>query len=526
MTDRDNDIQKLMISPYRQVKSTTKDTHMDNECEKVANEEEEKEEDPFWSVAFLQQEPHPQQQYHELVATVEEVPRLPPNRVEVVGEEKFVNYQLPYILSSSSSCFYWTYSSNHDDDDDVCYVAATTPTTRTAAAAAAAETTSTVAYGETKTQPSNASVTLELAPLGITEDGIMGPVGGDAWYASALLTTMILQDFNNITKNKDFEDGADEQGDKDTTLLQPQLQLQKLFSRAQRRKLACGGDGGGTRSSSDDKSKNKSKSCFKVLELGSGAVALPGISCAVALETIRRMRQHQKMQQQQQVHKQQQNQTGCNDDKKGGGLFDDDKDDDFFPCWQVYLTDNDPDILEQLERNVQHNMSKILPPPFIPPHVDVDDEQNHKQQHSEQDNWNLKNESPVKVFHLDWDVLNDNDDDEDSDDDDNNNNKILDGVDLVIGSELVYTESTGRALLKILKLILRTNPNVVIWIVQVFDRYGWTEIVLPGLDNDSSVHIELYDTIPIDIHQVASTLIPMGGTLDRYAFGAVCIKNA
>ena len=506
---------------------------------------QDEEEDPFWSVALLQ-DPQ-QQQQHELVAAVEEEEKevsLPPQqqlRVEV-GEEKVVKYRLPYVLSSSfasSSCCSTASSPNHDDVDDFA-----------AAAAAAAATTTTTT---TTTADSNDvdTVTLELASLPMTEDGIMGPVGGDAWYASAILTTMILQDFNNKKEfDDDDDDEKEEEEGQDATLLQPQLQLQQLVAKDRRRKFAaCVGDGDGGdgtdigtgRSSSRSRSKREER-FFKVLELGSGAVALPGLSCAVALETIRQWRQKKQQQKIQKQHNQiqqtqKQHRKGDDDtyhstdgnekaaarrrnDGNKPNYDDDDESEDGVYSWQIYLTDNDPDVLEQLKRNVQRNMSKILPP-FVPPHDgdEVKQQQQLQQQPEQEKEWNLKKETPVKVSHLDWDVPNNGDGGDD-------NSKILDGVDLVIGSELVYTESTGHALLKVLKQLLRKNRDVVIWIVQVFDRYGWTEIVVPGLESDPSVHIELYDTIPINTHQVASTLIPMGGTLDRYAFGAVCIKNA
>jgi hypothetical protein len=71
--------------------------------------------------------------------------------------------------------------------------------------------------------------------------------------------------------------------------------------------------------------------------------------------------------------------------------------------------------------------------------------------------------------------------------------------------------------------LLQQYPDIEIWIVQVADRYGWWDIVVPTLHhNDICV-----ETIPIvpEIHQMAMRMVPMGGALDRHAYGAFCISN-
>mmetsp|Transcript_53297 Transcript_53297/g.129489 ORF Transcript_53297/g.129489 Transcript_53297/m.129489 type:complete len:475 (+) Transcript_53297:291-1715(+) len=460
-------------------------------------DDKEEDEDPFWSLAL--QDPH------EVAAMPVEGYKIDQDdsgssssgdgdgvqqqrQSSIIGlGGKFVKYQLPYISSSSSNA--------------------------STAAAAAAATVSTT------------PIILELASLPM-DDGIMGPVGGDAWYASALLTTMILRDFKGISSSRlprQQEAGVDDDHeDQDTSKNHAESSSEAVANHTTTSSF-------GMLSPQLPQQNN-----YKVLELGSGAVALPGISCAVALEKIRWQKQTQTQKQKQQDQKDQDrisnregdgNDEHDNDGNNGNGF-----------SWQIHLTDNDSDVLDQLKRNVNHNMSKILP--------HREPEMNKETSLRSNPSSSSSSTSPVKVSHLDWDlsdevaVMDDDDDDgnrnDDSNNSDNNNNNrkqrrsadtILDGVDLVIGSELVYTEITGRALLKILKQLLRRNSNVVIWIVQVIDRYGWTEIVLPGLEKDPCVKVESFDTIPIEIHQVASSLIPMGGTLDRYAFGAVCIKN-
>jgi predicted nicotinamide N-methyase len=295
----------------------------------------------------------------------------------------------------------------------------------------------------TKYQLPNSSVSLELAPIA-TEDGIWAPVGADAWYASALLTVLVMREVS--LRKEDTDDDED-----------------RIFNE---RIVAT--------------SSNRKNSNIRVLELGSGAVGLSGIAFAAALS-------------QQETR---------------------------FPCWTVTLTDNDKTLLKQLEENVLSNMSNIIP---------------------SRDKNVLGNRS-IQVKHLDWDdddddddsndsysVNNDDDDDDDDDDEFKSNNKDMLSADIVIGSELAYTEETANALVKIILKLLERNPNVQIWIVQVTDRYGWSEIVIPVLESKKNNHIKI-ENIPLtcDIHEKASKMIQMGGVGgvgDRFAFGAVCISN-
>ena len=285
----------------------------------------------------------------------------------------------------------------------------------------------------TKYQLPNSSVSLELAPIA-TEDGIWAPVGADAWYASALLTVLIMREVS--LRKEDTDEDED-----------------RIFNK---RIVAT--------------SSNRNSNNIRVLELGSGAVGLSGIAFAAALA-------------QQETR---------------------------FPCWTVTLTDNDKTLLKQLEENVLSNMSSIIP---------------------SSDN-NVSENRSIQVKQLDWD---DDDDsyfvssDDDDDDEFESNNKGVLSVDVVIGSELAYTEETANALVKIILKLLGRNPNVQIWIVQVTDRYGWSEIVIPVLESQKNNHIKI-EKIPLtcDVHEQASKMIQMGGVGgmgDRFAFGAVCISN-
>jgi predicted nicotinamide N-methyase len=293
----------------------------------------------------------------------------------------------------------------------------------------------------------NSSVSLELAPL-VSDDGVWSPVGDHAWYSSALLTCLILQGTAKMNEEDDGNNDSDSSDNKRTI-------LDDITGRIGPDQYGIDND-------------------IRVLELGSGAIGLSGISFAVALA------QRQ----------------------------------DLFPSWTVSLTDNDNSLLKQLEANVRYN---IVSENIVLSSTD--------------DATESSGNKNIEVEYLDWDLRCDGDseDDENENDDEkfknNNNQERLLSADIVIGSELVYTGETAHALVKILLTLLDRNPAVKIWIVQVTDRYGWREIVIPALECDKNINIE---NIPLtyDIHEMASTMIPMGGALDRYAFGAFCISNA
>ena len=100
---------------------------------------------------------------------------------------------------------------------------------------------------------------------------------------------------------------------------------------------------------------------------------------------------------------------------------------------------------------------------------------------------------------------------------------LCDDVVLVIGSKLVYTQETAEACVQLLLRLRNNHPAVEIWIVQVTDRLGWWDIVVPTLENNHVV----VKSIPILLqhHEMASTMVPMGGTLDRHVYGAFCIHQ-
>lgn len=99
----------------------------------------------------------------------------------------------------------------------------------------------------------------------------------------------------------------------------------------------------------------------------------------------------------------------------------------------------------------------------------------------------------------------------------------LQPLDLVVGSELVYTEETAIACAGIVAHLLRSNPNLLVLIIQVTDRPGFETHFLPILQQDFDVRVE--QPLDSDLHAAASGMVQLGGTLDRFAYGACWISN-
>jgi hypothetical protein len=110
----------------------------------------------------------------------------------------------------------------------------------------------------------------------------------------------------------------------------------------------------------------------------------------------------------------------------------------------------------------------------------------------------------------------------------------VDALQLVIGSELVYTTETARACANSVAFLLERYPRLLVVIIQVIHRDGWSNVFLPLLrEHDASsnttttrnivIHEEC---IPVDCDTMARGMIPAGGTLDRFDFGACYIYNS
>jgi Lysine methyltransferase len=201
--------------------------------------------------------------------------------------------------------------------------------------------------------------------------------------------------------------------------------------------------------------------CNVIVELGSGAVGLSGFVCALALDDL--------------IHR--------IDGKVSRQAQE----------WKILMTDNDVPVLEQLGRNLQANQ---------PPLKGV----------SSAAVSSTKDRCQVEIAFWDWE-----------EDQPAQGLQPKDNVVLVVGSELVYTKETADACVGLLLRLLRTYPDVEIWNVQVSDRYGWWEIVVPVLQQNE-IHV---DKVPIapEVHDMAMDMVQMGGTLDRYAYGAFCIHR-
>ena len=163
--------------------------------------------------------------------------------------------------------------------------------------------------------------------------------------------------------------------------------------------------------------------------------------------------------------------------------------------FKVIATDHDSAVLEQLQVNLkstQNQLSREFPDESSIPHL--------------------------QVLSLDW-----NDDFSPVASLD-----VVDNLQLVVGSELVYTNSTAHACANIVRRLLLEHPHALIVMVQVTDRQGWDEVFLPTLRENSNhpplrVHVE---PVEAHIHDLASHLIPMGGTLDRFDFEICRISRA
>jgi hypothetical protein len=161
------------------------------------------------------------------------------------------------------------------------------------------------------------------------------------------------------------------------------------------------------------------------------------------------------------------------------------------PGAKVILTDleSETGVLNNLQENVKRNMSMF-------PNVGVD------------------------VQALDWNDFVDNKRVSES---------RLRPLDLVMGSELVYTPETAVACGGVVAHLLHNNPNLLVLIIQVTDRPGFETHFLPLLQKKFNVRVE--QPLDSELYDVASGIVVdaggrlMGGTLDRFAYGACWISS-
>lgn len=202
---------------------------------------------------------------------------------------------------------------------------------------------------------------------------------------------------------------------------------------------------------------------FTSLELGSGAVGLAGIVLGLILAELDRNDKGENINQEEMT--QYRNRIP-----------------------RIILTDNEPDVVQHLDSNVSNAMTKLRSNSTVP----------------------LPN---ISVQSLDWA--------------DYDNAMLLNRgtLQLVIGSELVYTNGTAQACANVVLALLEQNQDILIFIVQVTDRDGWSNVFISTLLKHEQLHVIQEPIRNLDLYDLASSIILPGGTLDRFAFGACYIFN-
>jgi hypothetical protein len=204
---------------------------------------------------------------------------------------------------------------------------------------------------------------------------------------------------------------------------------------------------------------------FTALELGSGAVGLVGITLGLILAQLRKSRK-------------------MGEENKTKGMATN--------VPHVIMTDSDPDVLGHLKCNVDNTVLRL-----------------------QEENKEILLPTMFSVEELDWNNF--------------DNNSLFSSqntkIQLVIGSELVYTNDTAQACSKMVLALLTQHPNALVYILQVVDRDGWTNQFLPTIAKHSNLVVKEESIQNSELHDVASSIIPQGGTLDRFAFGACYIFN-
>jgi hypothetical protein len=166
----------------------------------------------------------------------------------------------------------------------------------------------------------------------------------------------------------------------------------------------------------------------------------------------------------------------------------------------VVLSDNESNILKQLNQNVQKNIhrmteshSHILFPDVIVKNLD----------------WNESLQS-AHLVPASFERI-----------------QGINSIEcqLAIGSELVYTKETALACQTIIRSLLESYPNILIVVVQVADRDGWESEFLPGIQKLPGTSVRYESPIRTNasiLHEYASRLVPRGGSLNVWDDLAVC----
>jgi len=296
----------------------------------------------------------------------------------------------------------------------------------------------------------------------LTEDFQQTPIGARGWYASAILSAMMLtsnRSGSRVTKNN--IDVADDNNCKYECYSVPKgidLLRDDL-------KRAC------AIPSSTNEKQNNSNTNNILLELGSGTIGLTGMTMAW-IAAQHRLDTHKKQQQ----HKQQQT----------------------YLKNKVVLTDYDGDCLAQLEQNAVGVRQKLRE------YFSVSTDENKNNMNNGYDSVNIdtdndndlikKNDDVVPeidVLRLDWNEYDryqspispysNNDDNgicasssSEQKLKNNNLNGNRNNISFVSGAALVYTEATAVCADQVSK-ILQLHPDCIVWVVQ-WPRNGWFDV--------------------------------------------------
>ena len=250
------------------------------------------------------------------------------------------------------------------------------------------------------------------------------------------------------------------------------------------------------------------------------------------------------------------------------------------PCIHVVLTDSDPDVLRQLQINVNRNV------PFVPSSTSTStsrgngksrnatnlQQQQEKEEKEQPHNQPLSNQSAhVSVERLDWNEVSSwTTPPSHRNNQDKNKTRLVPDwwqtttsttTRFVVGSELIYSLETAEACATCVRTLLShstVESPVVALVVQCTSRPGWSEFVdqlrqstavstNDDNDDDDQVHrfkdsssctttttrttqqwLQVVEQPLTDweCHDVAQTMVPWGGSLDpRFEYGLCLVTT-
>eukprot|EP00977_Amphora_coffeiformis_P025962 scaffold23288_cov171-Amphora_coffeaeformis.AAC.2 len=160
-------------------------------------------------------------------------------------------------------------------------------------------------------------------------------------------------------------------------------------------------------------------------------------------------------------------------------------------CHRLILSDRDDALLRQLKYNLSNNL-------HIVHRVKGNEDTNAVDCQVVSLDWGKPNG-------VDWDVL-----------------LLGRQLDIIFGSELVYTPETATACRDCILELTERFPLALVCIVQIVDREGWQNIFLPGLRSAGLFVVE--EAVDVDCDAAANSMMKRGGSLDRFDFG-ICYSS-